>query len=134
MSRSAIIALLLALTCVVGSPPAVANTSKFGHTGAPDRVLKPSCHNYRYHFVVKAPSDEWVLETFLIDPTGDTLASGTFFSESEQNRDHSHFRICRPNTRPGKFAIRAKLTWYYGYEEQHAVWFKPSHFRLYRHA
>lgn len=129
LSRGALAAALAGLLLVAA--PASANTSEYGHTGARDRVLRPSCHNYRYHFVVKAPTNDWTLETFLIDPTGDTLASGAFSSESEDNRDHGHFRICQFNTRPGRFAIRAKLTWYRG-SDGHVVWFKRSHFRLYR--
>jgi hypothetical protein len=127
ISKKATLAALVGL--VLAAAPASASTAQYGHTGARDRVLKPSCHNYRYHFVVKAPTDDWTLETFLVDPTGDTLASGAFSSESEQNHDHGRFRICRPSTVPGKFTIRAKLIWYDG-SEDHKVWFKPSHFRL----
>ncbi|MCW2843272.1 MAG: hypothetical protein JWN22_1188 [Nocardioides sp.] len=127
MPKQAIVAALVGL--VLAAAPASASTSEFGHTGSRDRVLKQSCHNYRYHFVVKAPTNDWTLETFLVDPTGDTLASGAFSSESENDRDHGRFRICRTNTVPGRFTIRAKLTWYRGSEE-HTVWFKPSHFRL----
>jgi hypothetical protein len=127
MSKKAILAALVVLT--LAAAPASASTSEFGHTGSRDRVLKLSCHGYRYHFVVKAPTNDWTLETFLVDPTGDTIASGAFSSESENDRDHGHFRICRTNTVPGRFTIRAKLMWYRGAEE-HKAWFKPSHFRL----
>lgn len=125
-------ALVLALAVLLlGAVPATASTSKYGHTGSRDRVLRPSCHNYRYHFVVKAPTNDWTLETFLVDPTGDTLTSGTFSSESEADRDHSSFRICRPSTVPGRFKIRAKLVFYNG-NDDHTVWFTPSYFRLRR--
>lgn len=125
-------ALVLALAVLLlGAVPASATTSKYGHTGSRDRVLRPSCHNYGYHFVVKAPTNDWTLETFLVDPTGDTLTSGAFSSESEANTGHSHFRICRPSTVPGRFKIRAKLVFYTG-NAPHTVWFTPSHFRLHR--
>ncbi|MBB6629893.1 hypothetical protein H5V45_21430 [Nocardioides sp. KIGAM211] len=132
MSRTALAAALLgAALSVVPAVPASASTAEYGKTAARDRVLKPSCHDYRYRFVIKAPTNDWTLETYLIGPRGRRLASGVFSSESEDRRDHGVFRICRSNTRPGKFTIKAKLNWYNG-SEDHQVWFKPSYFRLHR--
>jgi hypothetical protein len=130
MLRKAIPA-VLAGVLLLSAAPASAWSTDLGHTKSRDRVLEDGCNNYRYKFVVKAPTDDWTLETFLVDPTGERLASGAFASESEPDKGHSRFRICRYTTRPGKFTIKAKLTWYRGYEE-HVVRFKPSHFRLTR--
>jgi hypothetical protein len=127
-----LIALLCALVSGVVGPagPAQARAG-YGHTDGRDGVLRSGCHGYRYHWVIKPPTNDWLLETFLRDPRGKRLASGMFDSDSEQKRDHSRFRFCRYSTRPGRFAIHAKLTWYNGYA-QHTVWLDPSHFRLRR--
>ncbi len=131
MLRTSLVAVAagLALTLSLGSAPATASTAKYGHTAAPDRVLKPSCHNYGYRFRVKTPTNDWMLETFLVDPRGETIASGVLGAPAQSKKDRSHFRFCRNTTRPGKFKIRAKISWWDG-DEKHTAWFKPSYFRL----
>ena len=131
MLRPAILALTTSVLAglLVVTAPTGAEARSYGHTGAPDRILRSGCHGYRYHYVVKPPTNDWVLETFLRDPRGETIASNAFSSDSEPKRGHGHFRFCRWNTKPGRFTIRAKLTWYRGYAE-HKVWLDPSHFRL----
>jgi hypothetical protein len=126
----ALLATVLSAMVVVAGPSA-AQARDFGHTGRPDGVLRNGCHGYRYHFVVKPPTHDWVLETFLVDPRGEGIASGAFSSDSERKRDHGRFHFCRYNTKPGRFTIRAKLTWYNGYDE-HKTWLRRSHFRLHR--
>src|SRR6476659_61339 len=116
---------------LLAASPASAATSRFGHTGAPDRVLRSGCHDYHHRYVVDAPTHDWVLETSLIDPTGERLGSGAFISDSDPERGQGVFRLCRQSTRPGTFKIRAKLHWYDGYDA-HRVYFKKSYFRLTR--
>jgi hypothetical protein len=133
MLRPALLALLTAIlggTLVVAGPSA-AQAASYGHTGAPDRILRDGCHNYRYHYRVKPPTNDWVLETFLVDPRGKKIASGAFISDSDPKRGHGRFRFCRYSTRAGRFTIKAKLSWYNGYAE-HKAWLDPSHFRLSR--
>jgi hypothetical protein len=131
----ALIALLLGSllggSWVVMGPAAGVEARTYGHTGAPDRVLRSGCHGYRYHYRVRPPTNDWTLETFLVDPRGETIASGTFSSDSEHRRGHGKFRFCRWNTRAGRFTIKAKLIWYNGYA-QHGTWLRKSHFRLTR--
>ncbi|MGZ4498457.1 MAG: hypothetical protein ACXVWZ_13370 [Nocardioides sp.] len=130
--RKAIAAVLAtAAATLVGvlAAPASAYTPEWGSTGSPDRVLRHGCHEYRYHYKVTVPTHDWTLETFLVDPTGDRLASGAFASESDPDRGHGTWHICKPSTRPGTFHIKAKINWYNG-DTDHKGWFKPSHFRL----
>ena len=47
-----------------------ASSTGFGHVAAPDRTLRAGCHHYRYHYVAKPGSDDWILETWLHDPRG----------------------------------------------------------------
>jgi hypothetical protein len=104
----------------------------YGHTSAKDGILRRGCHDYPYRYVVTAPTDDWALETFLDDRTGETIASGAFNSDSDPARNRTHFRFCRYSTYAGKFTIRAKVHWYGDSGEDHKVWLEPSHFRLRR--
>ena len=110
--------------------PATA-VSEYGSTVAADGTLRKGCRNYVYHYRVTAPTDDWTLETFLRDPTGDSIASGTFLSESDAREQRTRFRFCRYVTRPGVFRIRALLHWYDD-DGEHRVWLEPTRFRLRR--
>ena len=103
----------------------------YGHTRAPDGTLRRGCNDYPYRYVVSAPTGEWSLETFLDDRTGETVASGAYWSDGDPKRDRVHFRFCRYSTYAGRFTISAKLLWYND-QGEHKVWLKPSHFRLRR--
>jgi hypothetical protein len=142
MSRQAILAPLAAAVLLFTAAPAEAWTTAYGRTSAHDRVLRHGCHTYRYHYVVDAPTHDWTLETFLVDRTGETVSSNALSSDSEPERGYRHFGLCRWNTVPGRFTIRAKLIWYRKPSEReqllgeapkgHRAWFKPSHFRMHR--
>ncbi|HYF72520.1 MAG TPA: hypothetical protein VD864_06845 [Nocardioides sp.] len=103
----------------------------YGRTSAEDGTLRRGCRNYPYRYVVRTPTREWSLETFLVDRTGETIASGAYWSDADPKRDRVHFRFCRYSTYAGRFTIRAKLLWYND-EGQHKVWLRPSYFRLRR--
>jgi len=119
---------------LVGSPQhqRQRDRSDYGHTHADDGRLRDGCRNYVYRYVLTPPSDDWTLETFLDDRTGETIASGAYFSDSDPARNRTHFRFCRYGTYPGKFKIRAKMHWYGDAGEDHKVWLEPSFFRLRR--
>jgi hypothetical protein len=102
-----------------------------GHTHAEDGVLRRGCHDYPYRYVVGVRTNDWTLETFLDDRTGNTIASGAFAADSDRKKARAAFRFCRYSTYAGRFTIRAKLTWYNDAGE-HKAWFQPSHFRLRR--
>src|SRR5262245_331306 len=127
-----------ALVVLTGSTPAEASSTRFGHTSAPDRVLRPDCHRYRYHYVAKPRSDDWILETWLYDPRGKPRGSGDFASGSDPKRGHASFGICRSAVVPGRFTIKARLRWWtpgplpISPSTRHTKWFRPSHFRLVR--
>lgn len=133
----AVLILAMALLMgVLGAPAQARTESRFkdwGSTAAPDRVLRFSCHDYYYHYVVDPPTNDWAAETFLVDPTGDTLTSGALDSGSDPGRGRARFTICRPSTRPGKFKIRMKITYMDGFTK-HEGWVAPSYFRLRKRA
>ena len=126
---SLLVAVLLASGLV--TPVDAVTTSAYGRTHADDGTLRDGCRGYRYHYVVSTPTNDWMLETSLVDPRGKTLSSGVFFPDSDPRRGPGTFRFCRYTTRPGKFTIKATVHWYNGSEE-HRASFKPSHFRLRR--
>ena len=127
VTRLATIALALGLAVA----PASAGAASVGHTSARDGQLRDGCHNYRYRYVVKTPTNDWILETFLVDPRGQNIASGTLSSDSDPRRGGARFRFCRYTTRAGVFTIRAKVHWYND-AGGHLRRFEPSTFRLRR--
>jgi hypothetical protein len=102
-----------------------------GHTHAENGVLRTGCRDYPYRYVLRIRTDDWTLETFLADRTGETIASGAYAAGPDRKRMLTSFRFCRYNTVPGRFTIRAKLSWYTDSGE-HTAWLEPSRFRLRR--
>jgi hypothetical protein len=137
-SRALVVAVLTWVTLLVSMPAARAYDTAYGHTASGDRQLRQGCHAYRYHYVVKAPTDDWFFETRLIDPRGHHLATGDFAPGSDPANGHAHFIICGVTTRPGTFTIKARLDWYDapgplgGSPTDHVVWFEPARFTLSR--
>ena len=125
-----------ALLAVEGAATSWAWSTGFGHVSAADRTLRPGCHRYRYHYVVRPGSGDWLLETWLYDPRGKPRGSGDFTAGSDPMNGHGTFGICRSTAVPGRFTIRARLRWYtpgplpIDQPTQHTRWFKPAHFRL----
>jgi hypothetical protein len=139
LGRRALAALVLVAALVAeGASVARAWTTQFGHVGAPDQTLPAGCHRYRYHYVVKAGSDDWMLETWLRDPRGRHRGAGDFTSDSDPARSRASFGICRSTVVPGRFTITARLRWYtpgalpLDPPVEHRRWFEPAHFRLSR--
>ena len=128
--RAAALAAASLAACLIAAPSTA--SSEYGRTAAPDRVLRAGCHDYGYRFRITAPTDDWTLETFLRGPDGEALSSGAFLSDADGHLRHSRFRFCRYSTRPGVFRIKALLTWYGEFGEEHRVWLDTSRFRLSR--
>ena len=132
MRRIAVSALMTGALVGGGlAAPTQAWDADYGRIWASDKVLREGCHNYRYQYRVRPETGEWTLETFLRDPSGDTIASNVLDSVIDPRRGSSTFRICRNVTRPGRFKIRGKLTNYVG-DDQRVVWVKPGRFRMRR--
>jgi len=115
---------------------AEAGSTRFGQVSARDGVLRPDCHRYRYHYVVKPRSNDWILETWLQDPRGRHRGAGDFLAGSDPKRGRASFGICRTSVVPGRFTIKARLRWYtpgplpVSPPVEHTRWFTPAHFRL----
>ena len=113
-----------------------AESTGFGHAAAPDRTLRAGCHHYRYHYVAKPGSDDWILETWLHDPRGRPRGSGDFLAGSDPKVGRGRFGVCRSTVVPGRFTITGRLRWYtpgtlpIDPPVEHTRWFEPAHFRL----
>jgi hypothetical protein len=137
-SRALVVLVLAGMTLLLAVPDARAYETTYGHVASADRQLREGCHGYRYHYVVKAPTDDWLFETRLIDPRGHHLGTADFAPGSDPANGHAHFTICDATTKPGTFTIRARLEWYDvpgplgGPPTEHVAWFEPAYFTLSR--
>ena len=113
--------------------PTAAQWKTMGSTSSKwKRVLRKGCHNYAYTYTVKPPASagtEWSLETFLTGPHGGRLGSDVILGGADPKHGKKTWRICKSNTVPGTFTIKAKLT-YNANPDQYSGWLNASHFRL----
>lgn len=136
--RRLMTALLIALGLLVTTlpAPAVAGSAEYGRTFRKDGVLRSSCHDYRFNYVVKpgnvTPGNDWALELFLLDKRGVGVASDAKDASFDPKRGKGVFSVCRATTVPGRFKIRGKLSVYDGFDPVEEVWIKPGFFRLRR--
>jgi hypothetical protein len=120
--------------------PAHAGDIRYGRVWAADKVLREGCHGYRYQYVVRPRTNDWMFETFLHAPSGRTIASNTVDSAVSLKRDASRFRFCNDVTRAGRFKITGKLTWRKCNQlpgplhecTKRVRWVKPGYFRMHR--
>lgn len=130
--------MIAVLVALAGATASWAWSTGFGHVAAADRPLRPGCHHYRYHYVVKPRSGDWLLETWLADPRGKPRGAGDFTAGSDPKDGHGWFGVCRSTVVPGRFTITARLRWYTppalptDQPTRHTRWLKPAHFRLFR--
>ena len=112
-----LVTVLATLTgAVVGGSPAHAAQAG-GHTHGDSGRLQRSCRTYTYDYRVRTPYDDWTLETTILDRDGEAVHADAFIGKPGRPGDRRigrdvEYRLCRYATRPGRFRIRAKLTWY----------------------
>ena len=138
----ALVALLVALWLVPGLlpgpgpvPAADAVTyHKWGRAAAPDQRLRSGCHDYRYHYRIKVPSNEWNAEVFLVNRKHVALGTQNFETPDDGKRGHATFRVCRQSTVAGRHKLKMRVSWYENDPERtvHRGWVRPTYFRLYR--
>ena len=130
-------ALILTAGLLVAAP-ASAGDADYGRAWRADGVLKGGCNKYGFNYRVRPKSDDWAVEFFLVDPTGEGLGTEIKDSTIDPKRGRGKYKICRNTTRPGQFKIRGKLTIYKDkpFPEQGQTktekWIKPGYFRLRR--
>ena len=103
-----------------------------GATSAEDGTLKRGCHTYAFAYALDLPTDEWTLETSIVDRRGDGVASHAYMGPAHPTAQEVTYRLCRWATVPGTFRIRAKLHWYDGEKELGFTKLPVTKFRLAR--
>ena len=98
-------------------------------TSAEDGVLRKGCRRYRYSYAVSASSDDWRLETSIVDRNGKSVAAGVVMGNNHPAAGEQLYDLCRYATRPGRFTITGSVTTYDG-KEQTAVAVPETTFRL----
>lgn len=118
-----------ALTVAVPAPAADAAEAAWGHASAPTQKIKPGCRDYRFHYDVTVPGDEWMAEITLVDPRGGKVSTRTYESSTYASSGAGTFRLCKPTTRPGRYRIDMLVTSYddRAVSARHVA---PSTFRL----
>ncbi|MDQ4055455.1 MAG: hypothetical protein M3237_22565 [Actinomycetota bacterium] len=94
-----------------------------------DGVLEEGRQRHAFRYRVQT-AEAWSLELFLLDPNGRQISFSNQQSGADQPNGRDVFRFWSQGTRPGKFTIKAKLTW--GDYDQAERWLEPRTFRLRR--
>ena len=141
MKRTALFAApVLALLLPLGAPPAVAAPPVSAAGGeessvrvwSPDGVLAKGCHGHRYRYALDVPAgDSWALDVALVNRRGRVVASGFELKGADPKQGKGRFMFCSDGVRPGRYKIKAELTWSH-YSEEHHVQATPKTLRLRR--
>jgi len=97
---------------------------------SPDGTLGPGRQTHAYRYRVETDESFWSLELFLLDPKGRRIASAQQASGADPASGRDLFRFWSQGTRPGRFTIKAKLSW--GDYDRAERWLEPRTFRLRR--
>ncbi len=129
--RRAIAYAVLAAGLVVGGLPTPAQAAgplpAEASVWSPDGVLKHGHQRHAYRYTVET-AEYWSLEIFVIDPRGHQVASDYQTSGADPKKARVAFGLWSQATRPGKFTIKARLTW--GDYDREERWLEPRTFRL----
>lgn len=121
-------------TAAVPGPPeelhSLSHQQAEARIGSGDGVLERGCQRHRYRYRVQAPESQWSLELFLVDPDGQKIASGYEWKGADPARGRGWLEFCAQVTRPGRFTVKARLTWDDG--EYHEKRLEPQRIRLRR--
>jgi hypothetical protein len=106
-----VVAVALGVLAPASTAQAVDVKPEWGSVSAENGVLKRGCRSYDYQYAITPPEDGyWDLSVRIVGPTGRTL----FFSylpdgESPQSGTAT-YRLCRSETRPGIYKLKALVT------------------------
>lgn len=99
---------------------------------ARNQKLRAGCRTYSITYDVEVPSDDWTLESSIVDRRGKGVASFAIISPNDDAVDTLTYRLCRSATVPGKFRIRSVLNWYDDPSTPNQVKVPVTRFRLSR--
>lgn len=95
-----------------------------------DGVLKKGRQQHAYRYQVETDEPYWSLELFVLDSRNHQVASAFQAVGADPMSGRANFRFWSQATRPGRFTIRARLTW--GDYDREERWLEPRTFRLRR--
>jgi hypothetical protein len=95
-----------------------------------DGVFKQGHQQHAYRYQVETAEEFWSLELFVYDPRGHKIASAYQTTGADPMSARATFSFWSEATRPGKFTIKARLTW--GDYDREERWLEPQSFRLRR--
>ena len=130
---------VLALALPIGGAPAVAEPAPARaaaeatvRVGSPHGVIAKGCHGHAYRYAVDVPAGEsWALDLFLVDRKG-RIASYAFETKGgDPRRGKGRFLFCSIDVRPGRYKLKAELTWSH-YSEEYRVKARTKTVRLRR--
>lgn len=84
-----------------------------GSTHAADYRLRPGCHTLRFSYRISPPEPEWALEVFIVDAAGTGQATDISASGADPTSATHSFQLCTDAIAPGRFTIRARLTYHH---------------------
>lgn len=144
MKRTALVAApVLALLLPLGGSPATAAPATSGarvaggeessvRVWSPDGVLAGGCRGHRYGYSLEVPAGEsWALDLSLVNRRGRIVASGYELKGGDPRKGRGRFQFCSDDVRPGRYRIKAELTWSH-YSEEHHVLARPKTLQLRR--
>ena len=132
MPRLVLALVLLRGLAAVGTTAPAGASEVGGSVQATDGKLRGGCHTYSFDYAVETPYDDWSLETTVVDPRGEGVASHAFLGPYDPKAQRATYRLCRWATRPGRFTVRAKLVAYDDPSEGTEVLLPEATFRLRR--
>jgi hypothetical protein len=125
---------------LLATPPASAGLDDGMHTlvhedatgriRSDDGAFRRGCQHHPYRYRVRPADSDWSLELFLEDRRGREVSSSYEWQGADPARGRGRFGFCSRATRPGRFTVRARLTWDDG--EYHAKWLEPRRIRISR--
>jgi hypothetical protein len=126
--------LVAATTTVIRAAPSHAQLTDDvgGTTSAPSGTLRNGCRRYSFTYAVQVPTEDWTLEVSIVDRRGHGVASFAFLGPADEKTQTPVYRLCRASTVPGRFRIRAQLSWYDDPSTPHPVPVPVTRFRLAR--
>jgi hypothetical protein len=127
---AALLAPALLVTASAAPARAAEDHHEWGAIAADDGKLRKGCRKYSYDYAIAPPEGDWRLETFLVDPRGETLASHHVSTGLYPLTGTRRFKICQAVTTTGRFEIRGLLTVQNGPNETVTGWIQPAVFKL----
>jgi hypothetical protein len=118
---------VLALLLPIGGSPATAEPAPARaaaeatvSVGSPNGAIAKGCHGHPYRYAVDVPAGEsWALDLFLVSRQGRIASYAFELKGGDPKQGKGRFLFCSLDVRPGRYKLKAELTWSHYSEEYH---------------